>query len=223
MRYSRRRYRFRRRPYGRKRYRRRFYRRRRRSGRRELKLRYLLLSNSIGTAWTTVPAGDTGVAVNIWPGTSSNQRVGRKIYLKNFVIRGSLISGATGASGIDDSWDAVRIVILWGSPGTTIANRFDTSGLGLYSPIRNQDYVNRVLFDKVYTLRSLISLGGGNFVPAVKEIHINKRLNKTITFNDTDQYCLGRDLYVLMVSNSLAIPNPGWSESSYAKIQYYDA
>lgn len=199
------------------------YRRRRRSGRRELKLRYLLLPSSISNAWASTPTGDVGVAVQIWPGNQSNQRIGRKIYLKNLVIRGSLISGATGASTVDDAWDAVRIVILWAAPNTTIGARLDASGTGLYTPIRNQDFVNRVIFDKVYTLRSLISLGSGNFVPAVKEIHINKRLNKTITFNDTDQYVLGRELYVMMVSNSSAIPNPGWSETSYAKIQYYDA
>lgn len=162
---------------------------------------------SIGNMWTHVDMTD------IAQGTGNNQRLGNKITLTGYGIRGILEGGQTNTA-LDDNSNIVRLIVaLWDSDtamplndnsvtlGSTIL-KTSTFGKGLIKKL-----VDRTIDLRVYSLDST------GYLPASKQIRKYVRLNETIYYPGNAGRA-NKKLIVGLLSDSMAIPNPGFTHGN---------
>lgn len=222
MRWRRKRYYRRRRPFYRRRHYRRF-RRRFRGMRPEKKHKEYPCQTAITTTWDTIPTGDTGLLVNIVAGSGGRSRIGDRIKVKRFTIKGALIGGQV-SSAIDDAYNQVRIVVMLGTPGIAMANQLSISGIGLYTPLLagTIPYVQKILYDKVIHLQSPSTSGDG-FMPIIKHFRLSRRINRTCVYQYNSTLPTKWEIYACVVSDSSTPPSPGFQGTTVAWLSYYDS
>jgi len=161
-------------------------------------------------------------------GTGSiGNRVGRKIAVTGLQIKGVLFGGAVGTGGFDDYYNTVRLVVLGFRSNKTGAalTPLSTTGLGFNSPLVKMSLpgLAHVFRDQMIGITNM-PYGAGNCAPGHRMINIYIRFRKPLVVQyttagaDTNQY----QLYISMISDSAAVPSPGFTQGFY-KLTYTDA
>lgn len=176
---------------------------------------------SLTTAWT-----EQGMA-NPAQGISKVQRIGNKIKVKSIEISGILSQGSNEAA-TDDAWNVIRIVIGKYSMGA--ATPLQTAGIVMNDPIK-KDYNNArgLLLNKymdTYIPLEVASTeqgAGDGYTPALRKIKYYKRFsNFTVNWNDAGVNYPDKQLIISMLSDSVAVTNPGFV-AGYMLVRYEDA
>lgn len=164
---------------------------------------------SIGNTW------DTYTCCNPAQGTTGITRVGRKIRIKSFELYGILSAG--------DSSNCVRIALYTADVGTTLTavdmdwklarDRVGGGNLGT------------VYYDKFVPVQFTPYDGSaGTGVSQQKIVHIKKYFKNPIvvTYADDSTTTYNKTLFLSVISDSVAIPNPGFTRG-YAIARFEDA
>lgn len=159
-------------------------------------------------------------------GTSSITRVGRRIAIHSFVFRGTLVAGCTGVQATDDGYNRFRIVLGLYDGDYTVP--LSTLGVGVDTPFNKilygTDHLLRKYWDKHIILNTHADLDGTGALPYPRIIHkvIKFKRPIIITTRDDTTFSPDKHLYLSMVSDSTAVPNPGFLSGAYAYIRYTD-
>lgn len=173
---------------------------------------------SISNSWSEL------VVCNPAEGTQENQRVGRMITIRSLEIKGIICNGASGTL-TDDPYNVVRVVVaLW--------NGADVSPLGggianINSPITKTYFSGGNLIRKY--LDQYIPLEvtgtekgqGDGYTPQLKQFKYYKKLNIKLYYAANDQTLYDKLLIVSMISDSSAVPHPGFV-AGYIKVTFED-
>lgn len=172
-------------------------------------------SSPIETVWGLPIQGNTSVT-----------RIGRKIAIHSFVFHGTLVAGCTGVAATDDGYNRFRIVLaLWdGSFTNPMATLGVTTESALTKSFAGVDHLKKKYWDKKIILNTHADLDGTGALPYPKVIHKVIRFKRPIVITTRDDTTLSPDkvLYLGMVSDSLAVPNPGFLSGAYAYIRFTD-
>lgn len=149
-------------------------------------------------------------------------RVGRKIVITGFELRGVLQHGTSNIA-TDDKYNIVRIV---SGVAPFESGVFTPLGsLGLSEPLvhdSNQgQLISRKLYDRVITLKSPGPDSVG-YMPDLKSIRIKKRLNLTVHYASDATGYPDKIPFIAMKSDSVAAPSPGFVQG-WIKIWWKDA
>jgi hypothetical protein len=181
-----------------------------RVGGKEVKLYTYSLSDIFGSV-STSPSQQCLVS-DIAQGTDLSNRVGRSIRALTVDWDGTLVGGQSNLS-TDDKYNTVRMIVWLG-----VAVYIGTPGfsVGGYVDPRYFRQVQKVLFDKKYTLKSFARDSTG-YMPAVLHVKDSVKLSLPVDFagSTTDTEC-GLVPYVTIVSDSSASPSPGFTSGSLA-------
>lgn len=146
-------------------------------------------------------------------GTLENQRIGNRIFARGVYIYFAMQPG--------DNSNDVRLLVVQPtrSAGATPIPASQTAtfvnSVMSNSASNSQQYLQpvdtdrwTVLYDKCFNLRYL-PLGGSSAdtVPQTKIIRKYIKVNRTLQWDDTGN--MNNDVYIIGLSNSAAIPNPG--------------
>lgn len=183
----------------------------------------LLLDNypSVGTAWRELEFQDLA------EGHSSMQRIGDRFRIKSITFRGTLM-GAQTAGIAEDVYNQFRIVIaIWrqdagATPLATLNANLDdplnpreaAAFDGIDPPLLKNKMVSK-LFDRKYMLitRGLSRYDANQYIPAVRKVYFKKvwpGLGYEIKYGDTGLGYPDKRLIISMVSDSAAVPHPGF-------------
>lgn len=172
------------------------------------------LFSSIPAAWQEVNL------VSMSQGVNEGERIGNKIRVTAFQFYGVLSGGQTN-SVLDDNRNFVRIVLCT----ATYPSPLLTAVQGVNSPIQRDscNVLLRKYWDKVVTLDSPGRDSVG-YMPPTKIVKYYKRFKKPIDiiFANTGAGTSGKFLTLSMISDSGAVPNPGFVQGFY-KLHYEDA
>lgn len=179
----------------------------------ETKMLETALSGTFGSV-TTTP-----VSMNFWPvnGQNYNQKIGRVITPTYFKLRG-LLHGAQSNLATDDSHNIFRICVVsaeydW-TPTSIQTNNYIDPGKGLFRK------VNKVFYDRTIALNSPGRDSTG-YMAVQREVNIKIPLRSMgkMTFDDSGNP--ERLLFLVMVSDSVIIVNPGFTDG-VARFYYKD-
>lgn len=184
-------------------------------------------SLDVGTLFSSVSVTPAEQALGqMAQGASSVTRVGRKIAIHSFVFRGTLVAGVTGLATTDDGYNRFRIVLgLYDGDFTLPLN---TLGVAVDTPFNKTlygtDHLLKKYWDKHVILNTHADLDGTGALPYPRIIHkvIKFKRPIIITTRDDTSFTPDKHLYLSMVSDSSALPNPGFLSGAYAYIRYTD-
>lgn len=191
----------------------------------ELKRAFVLLAdaafNSISSAWR-----EYDILGPVTASAAVNGRIGRTIQVHSYRLRGVLAGGAIGTLAADDYFDTIRLMIyvleqVKTGAALTPAN---TAGYSLSTPLNTvyMPQLKKVLYDKIIGMTN-IPYGANLCSAATREIDYYHMFKKPLVVKytgDTANYNQTQ-LQVSMVSDSTAVPHPGFT-SGYIEITYYD-
>lgn len=134
-------------------------------------------------------------------GAGVQQRVGQKIHLKNFYIKGKLTS--VNSAVVGNGTTIFRIMIIKSDQELTTTNATLTKGdvfRGSTNTLTARGFPDlskvSVIYDKTHTLTSDIANANEHRV-----FTINKKINKKVIFNaDTTSYLKGEQYYFLVTA-----------------------
>lgn len=182
----------------------------------------LMTSNFASVTTTWVEFWCSGWA----QGLTGSTRIGRKVQIKSLEING-IYAGGTNETALDDPYNVLRIVVAVfnGNAGTT---PLQSTGITINTPIK-RDTVRglvRKYYDKYKPVQvaSTEKGGGDGYAPGLRVFKYFKRFKRPLHLvfaDDTNNYPSIR-LFVSMVSDSVAIPNPGFI-NGYMIVKYQDA
>lgn len=171
------------------------------------------ITNPMTAAFASVSTTTSFIDITalIGAGTDYFNRVGRQITLSKLQVSGLLVGGQTNLA-VDDSYNSFRITVAAGNTGMT----WTPYGL---TQVLSADLVpglDRVLYDRVFPLSSPGRDSTG-YMKALKRIEINLDLPKIVTHFQTAAAGSqnGNTVYLVMVSDSVAVPNPGFVDGSW--------
>ena len=164
---------------------------------------------TVGTTWVE------HIMCNPAQGDGMTQRSGRQIKIKSLEIKGVLSAAADG-SALDENRCIVRIII--GLFQGTVATPLATAGATINSPITRDQMTRGRLVTKYldrYVPLDVTSTekgAGDGYAPQQKGFRYFKRFNKpiTITYGDDTATYPDKLLFLSMISDSAAVPNPGF-------------
>lgn len=136
-------------------------------------------------------------------------REGRSIFVDGIDIVGQLVGGQSNISA-DEQRNAVRLVVVEGSPQLTLSSFVTAWPLGQAADLRNLGGVSRVLCDELVYLNSPGRDTVG-YMPA--SVVISKHINIKTTLYYTSNVATGisfKSLYIFALSDSSIAPNPGF-------------
>lgn len=159
-------------------------------------------------------------------GASVHTRVGRKTAIHTIKIKGVLAGGAVGTGGADDYYNSIRMVIWIGAAAKVGAalTPISTAALPRDHPL-NHEYVpglKKVLLDKYIGITNQ-AYGANLCAAGVREIEYFHRFDPPLMVqyqNDLAQYNQTQ-IYLAMVSDSSAVPSPGFISGQY-EYTFYD-
>lgn len=171
---------------------------------------------SIGSApiWYNFPS-------LIATGTDFASRIGRLITVKRVFMSG-LILGAQTNSVSDDAYNAVRISIVSGEPALATASPAHPGLHGPWDP-RVQVGLKRVIFDQLFVVTTPAKDSTG-YIAAAAPFQIDLRHPITLEYIGSSAASPRNEtLYLVVVSDSVAVVNPGFSSDSTLTFQWLDA
>lgn len=154
------------------------------------------------------------------------QRLGRSIKVHGVQIKGNIFGGATGAGGLDEFYNNIRLCLLKFSAAKTGAlTPLQTAGVQISSPLSHtvNPGLDHIYRDKYIALTNQ-GFGAGLASAGHRAINWYVKFRKPIHVNftgvgvNTNQI----QLYLSMISDSGAIPNPGFS-AGWLKVIYTDS
>jgi len=168
---------------------------------------------SVSTTVSTVALGALVAA-----GSGVNQRIGSTIIPKAIRVLGTIVGGQSNSVS-DDNRNVVRLSLILGVVGTapsgytcnTILDPRFTTG------------VVRVLWDRVLVLQSPGKDSTG-YMPSSKEVRVRVpiRVGPLLYSGTAANTIKGQELYFCVVSDSSAIPNPGFVNGSTLDFEFAD-
>lgn len=178
------------------------------------------ITNPMTTAFSSVSTTTTFIDLTalIGAGTDYYNRIGRQVTLSRLQISGLLVGGQVNLA-TDDAYNSFRITVASGNVGMT----WTPYGL---TQVLSADLVpglDRVLYDHVFSL-SAPARDSTGYMKALKRIEINLDLPKIVTHFQTAAAGSqnGNTVYLVMVSDSVAVPNPGFVDGSWV-LRFIDA
>lgn len=171
------------------------------------------ITNPLTTAFSSVSTSVSYIDLSalIGAGTDYYNRVGRQVTQQNLTLSGTLVGGQTNLA-TDDPYNVFRITVVKGNVGMT----FPTWGL---TQVLSADTIlglDRVLMDRFITLESPGRDSTG-YVRAVKRVEFNISLPSVVTHFTTAAAGSqnGETCYLVMVSDSSVVANPGFVDGSW--------
>lgn len=190
----------------------------------ELKKGFQLMTtmglDSVGTAWR-----EYDIVGQIIPGAGVNSRVGRRIEIHSCRFRGILTGGATGGGPVDEYYNNIRLMIYTMKQNKTAAlTPAATAGYVINTPL-NKLYMpglEKVLYDRFIGMTNQ-PWAANSCSPATREVDMYKKFKNPILCNFTGDLINYNQfqIYVSMVTDSGAVPHPGFT-SGYFEVSYYD-
>lgn len=149
-------------------------------------------------------------------GTEYYNRVGRRVVIDHVDICATLVGGQNN-SVADDPYNTICLALVVGVAGTAPANW--TVGL----PIGPQltQYVREVLWTKRYVVNTNAKDSTGYVANAML---VKERIPVHLPFEyvtNTDVVATSQSLYLLCISDSIAVVNPGFN-SGYLMVAFHD-
>lgn len=170
---------------------------------------------SINSSWNEID-----LCSNIVIGTDVGNRIGRKIAINSFYLDGVLQGGQSNLA-TDDAFNTVRFVLgLWRSQTPCALN-----GLDIGSMINKSGYGSTggiSLVRKYRDFKIILSTPGADstgYLPAVRKVRIYVKFRRpiNITFPATSTTTIQSTYLILsVISDSVAIPNPGFISGRYS-------
>lgn len=180
--------------------------------------------NAVGSAATTI-ALKTQMGLTQSTGAQSSI-IGREVTIHSIWLRGTLVGGNTGL--ITDDWfNSFRIVLASFVPGTLTtwsAGMTVNSYLGKVNGL-GVDTLKYKIWDKKYMLHTAGGdPDGAGYIPMPKFVSLYKRFKNglKIKFRDDALTLPDQELMLSMVSDSTAVPNPGFVDG-FLRVTYTDA
>lgn len=165
---------------------------------------------------------------NISQGTGSANRIGRKIRIKSIEIKGVIANG-DAETALDDPYNVVRCVIgLWAGPAgsTPLATALTTIQAPIRKNLGTRNYLVTKFLDRYIplTVTSTEKGAGDGYTPMLKSFKYYKRFKTgiLITYGDDTTSYPDKRLILGMVSDSTAVPSPGFVVG-YLVMTYEDA
>lgn len=154
--------------------------------------------------------------------------VGRKVRIKSLEIKG-ILSGGQNGTALDEAYNVVRLCVVSARGTSTTTPPAFLLGAGLNAPFQH-DITNSASLSKVYMDRyiPMVSNGteraaGDGLNPHLRFVHYYKRWRNgfpIIYLSDTT--ATKRDIWIWMLTDSAAVPNPGFV-NGWIKVIYEDA
>jgi len=173
---------------------------------------------SVSTAWTESTIG------NMPTGNTIATRVGRTVLIHSVYLKG-VLHGAQSNLALDDSHNIVRLVlaVYQGAPG--LAN-LTTGGASTSTPISTKYYSRQMetkIWDHYYTLDSPGRDSTG-YLTQQKVVNLYHKFKTPlrVDYSDDTINTSNRSLGLSMISDSSAVPNPGFVQG-YWTVNYTDA
>jgi hypothetical protein len=138
-------------------------------------------------------------------GSDVNQRVGRAVTAHSLRISGVIVGGQSNVA-LDDSFNTIRIAVLCGTPNL-ICTGFGVSGV---LDTRSVAFLNEVLYDRVL-VKTVPGRDSTGYIPWTHEFNLILPLNHLhLTYTGAGPYMSNVDIQMWMVTDSAAVPNPGF-------------
>jgi hypothetical protein len=164
---------------------------------------------------TTTPVADR---ISIAGGSDWDERVGRQVSTIGFRLSGCLVGGQIGAI-TDDTNDTVRLSLLL----CTVGNQPTVANYSVSSILNDRAIVGlkRVLYDRTFSLNTP-GVDATGYLPALTDVSIQIPCRVHLAYygsavNTESDVAL----YLMCVSNSAAVTNPGFINGSYV-LTYLD-
>jgi len=182
--------------------------------------------SSISGAW------NESNLIRVAQGSDVYARTGRRINVRSIEIKGVLCQGTSG-SAADDPYNVVRVILGLYTGPHDVGPLFASSTLTVDSPVSpwnvggsstaNQRMI-RKYWDRYFSFSSPSPRNDSGYVPATIPFRYFKRFVKPmfIQFGDGSANSADKWFWLSMVSDSVAIPNPGVI-SGYCVLTFEDA
>ena len=181
--------------------------------------------SSISGAWNEVNLNRIPQGVDVF------SRTGRRINVRSIEIKGVLCQGTSGTAA-DDPYNVVRVILGLYTGPHDVGPLFASSTLTVNSPVStwdvggssaNQRMIRKYL-DRYFSFSSPSPRNESGYVPATTPFRYFKRFVKPmhIQFGDGSANSADKWFWLSMVSDSVAVPNPGFI-SGYCVLTYVDA
>lgn len=143
-------------------------------------------------------------------------RIGRKIHVKRMTFHGTAL-GAQTNSGFDDAYNVMRVSLVLAEPAFA-------ASVGLHDPWdpRVQSGLRRVLYDQQIVIQSPAKDSTGYIAAAVPfefDVPMDIPLEYVATAAASPRVV---NIFLCVVSDSVAVVNPGFSSNSYLTMTYVD-
>jgi hypothetical protein len=149
-------------------------------------------------------------------GDDMGMRTGRTIHVHHVSISGTLVGGQFNTS-TDEQYNVVHLAIVGASAGKTTFSGFD-----LLQPqdVRITGF-SKYYYDQIITLSSNGRDSTG-YLPAVKQVTVRVPVSLDVSFTSTTANTNVEGLYLLAISDSFAVPNPGF-ENGTVCVEFTDS
>lgn len=165
--------------------------------------------SSVANAWI-----ELDVAGGITQGTNFGQRDGRRIMLRSIEIKGVIIQGSA-ESAVDDAWNCLRMVlgVYTGQTATPLTTAAATINTPITRELYTRNFLKKKLIDKYFALpvMSTEKGQGDGYAPGLRSYKYFKKLNMLVDYGDDTATYPSIRLILSMVSDSIAVVNPGWT------------
>lgn len=157
-------------------------------------------------------------------GLDTGNRIGRRIRVKSLYFRGIVGLGASQIA-TDDPYNCLRIILAtWkGNTTTPLASVAGSSVNTVYHVRSGYPLLMKKYADKLVALNTSSGNVGGGYTPVQRKVEFFKKFKHLyINFGDNLYTSADKTLVLSMVSDSGAVPNPGF-HAGYARMVYEDA
>jgi len=185
-------------------------------GKKELKLVGMSAATMAMTSISTTPV-IYDISSGVAAGTDYTQRVGRRIRVRHVVFKGQ-VEGGQGNTAADDPYNTVRVLVIRGR------STFTASGLTINSIIdpRTMPGLVEVLYDDTVLLTTTGKNSTG-FVTCACEYELGLKNNIALEYTGTTASAPGNEsIFFVTVSDSNVVANPGFSASSFIRMEFLD-
>lgn len=157
-------------------------------------------------------------------GVNFSERIGRKIRISGYEVRGVLTEGSVDGIA-DDIYNNVRIVIGLYNAGSQFPLTDASTSINhpIESMLNTKGRLIKKYYDKYIGLTTT-GKGATGYCPTMKSITIRKFFKKPIVVEyGTDTNVYGDKMLIMsMISDSIGVPNPGFT-CGYFRVWYTDS
>jgi hypothetical protein len=154
--------------------------------------------------------------LSVSQGVTETTRTGNRIMVDSIHIHGTLVGGCSN-SVADDVYNTVRLLVIVGSESLVSGDwTFNANVPALRNTMPK---TRKILYDKYITV-STYSTDSTGYIPRTARIDKQIKINRPFNFEATDGTHTSDSLYICMISDSSAVPNPGFVGPSAAWVYF---